>query len=158
MSADDFSGLARGVHLSQHLPVTGRHAGKIHHFTQADDARPGECLGHILQAEFRTGCLKTGGRWNAGRHLHPNMHRLPGGFVCHQFDTLQSEDVGNLVRVNEHAGRAVRQHRPHEFGDRQHGRFHVHMPIQKTRHQEPAACFDHACIFCQWYVQRPGPT
>ena len=74
------------------------------------------------------------------------MHRLPGGLVCHQFDALQPEDIGDLVRVDEHAGGAVRQDRPHKLGHGQHARFDVHMPIQQARHQVLAVCFDDACL------------
>ena len=147
MPADDLPGLARGIHFRQHLLIAVRHAREVHHFAQANDAWPGQCFSYILRAQFRPGCLKTGRGWHAGWHLYPHVYRLPGSLVCHQFDAFKPKNVGNLMWVDEHAGGAMWQNRPHELGHGQHARFDMHMPVQQARHQVFPGCFNDASLF-----------
>ena len=54
------------------------------------------------------------------------------GFVHHQLDALETEYIGDLMRVDEHAGRAAHGHGAHKLGDRHHAQFDVHVSIQQT--------------------------
>ena len=143
MTADDLVGFARRLYFGQQFFVATRDAGIIHHLAQADDAVPRHCLGHFLRPDMRAGRLETRRGWDAGWHLHPNVDRLPGGLVHHHLDALQAEDVGDLVRVHEHAGRAMRDDGAHELGHGQHARFDVHVPVQQTWDQVLAARLHH---------------
>ncbi len=59
------------------------------------------------------------------------------------------------MRIDEHAGRAVRDNRPDELGDREHARFDVHVRIQQARRQVAALCLITWC-FRQSYARRPA--
>ena len=95
-------------HLGMHLLVAQKDTGEIHHLAQADDARPGHGLGHFCRADARPGRLQPRRGGHAGGHLHPHVDRLDGGLIHHQAHTLQPKHVGDLVRIDEHAGGAMR--------------------------------------------------
>ena len=88
------------------------------------------------------GCLQPGRRGHAGGHLHEDVDGLAGRLVHHQAHAAQAENVGDLVRVDEHAGGAVRQHGADELGHRQHARFDVHVRVQQPGHQISPAGLD----------------
>ena len=60
-------------------------------------------------------------------HVDRHGQRL----VMHQPHAFEAEHVGDLVRVDEHRGRAVRDDGAAEFGDRHHAAFDMHMPVAK---------------------------
>ena len=127
------------VHFGQQFFVAPDHGGEVHHLAQADDARPGQRLGHVVGTDGGARRLEARRGRDAGRHLHPNVDGLFGGFVGHQLDTLQTEDVGDLVRVNEHAGCAARRDSAYELGDGDHARLDVHVTIQQAGDEVAAA-------------------
>ena len=132
--ADRLAGALGGGDLGQHLRVAGDDAREVHHLAEADDARPGHRLGHVGRAELGAGVLQAGRGGHAGRHLHEDVDRLRQRLVVHQPHALEAEDVRHLVRVDEHAGGAVRHRR------RGRTRLTVSMPLST----------------CMWPSQRPG--
>lgn len=120
MASDDLPRQVRGAQLGMHLLVGSDHAWEVHHLPKTDDARPGHGFGYVLGADGRPGSLQPRRRRDTRRHLHINVNGLAGGLVHHQLDAFQSKDIRDLMRVNEHAGRAVRKDCPNEFADRHH--------------------------------------
>ena len=120
MTADHLASLAGGIQLGEHFWVGGSHTGIVHHLAQPDNVVPLHRLGHICGAELCAGRFQPRGGRHTGGNFHPHMDRLPGGFIRHKADALQPEDVGDLVRVHEHAGGAVGDHGAHEFCHGQH--------------------------------------
>ena len=142
MSADGLAGPCGRRHLGQHLRVAVRHARKIHHLAQTDDAGPGHCLGHVVGRDFVPGGFQTGGRRRAGWHLHEHRAGLYPRLVMHQAHTGQAEDVCDFVRVGEHRRGAVRDDGSTEFGRNQHTGFDVHMSVAQAGNDVPPLRFD----------------
>jgi hypothetical protein len=71
------------------------------------------------------------------------MHRLLSGFIDHQFDAAQTENVGNFVRIDKHSGRAMRHDGAHELGNGQHAGFNVHVPVQESGDQVTTTSIDY---------------
>ena len=83
-------------------------AGKVHHLAEPDDVGPGHRLGHVLGTERGAGMFEAGRGGHAGGHLHIDVDRHGQRLVVHQPHARQAQHVGDLVRVDEHGGRAVR--------------------------------------------------
>ncbi len=62
--------------------------------------------------------------------------------------SIRSEDVGDLVRVRHHGGRAEREHEPCELVDEQLGRLEVHVSVDEPGNDEPLGGVDdlHAVV------------
>jgi hypothetical protein len=133
-------GLARALgrrDLGQHLGIAVDHAGEVHHLAQADDARPGHRLGHIVRADLAHRSFPAPGALGTqdgictktltGRH-----QRL----VVHQPHAGQAQHIGDLVRVDEHRGGAVRDDGAGEFGDGHHAALDMHVAVA----QSPEPC------------------
>ncbi len=54
---------------------------------------------------------------NAARHLHMHVDRHGDRLVVHQPDAVQPQHIGDLVRVDEHRGGAMRNDGAAELGD-----------------------------------------
>ena len=122
-------------------------AGEIHHFAQADDAGPGHRFGHFGGADGRAGRFQARGAGDAGGHLHVDVDGQGLGFVVHQFDAGQAEDVGDFVGVDEHAGGAVGDDGAGEFGDGDHAAFDVHVGVAQAGDEVTAVSLHHFCLF-----------
>ena len=133
----------RRGHFGQHLRIAVHDTGKVHHLAQTDDAGPGHRLGHVIGADLESGGFQTGGRRGAGRHLGEDVDGLHQRLVMHHPHAAQAKDIGNLVRVGEHRGRAMRDHGRSEFGRRQHPAFDMHMPVAQAGDQVTAIGLDH---------------
>ena len=81
-------------------------------------------------------------------------HRL----VMHQPDAVEPEHVGDLVRVDEHGRRAVRDHGAGEFGHRHHAALDMHVPVAETGDEIAAAGVDHLVSRARSRVAASGPT
>jgi hypothetical protein len=68
------------------------------------------------------------------------------GLIHHQAHPAQAKHIGNLMRIDEHAGRAARKHRPHKLSHRQHTRFDMHMGIDQAGESGSARRIDQACL------------
>ena len=142
------NGLARagcGRHLGQHLRITVHDTGKIHHLPEPNDPWPLHRLCHILSANFVASGLQTRRRWCAAWHLGENIHRLHQPLIMHQLHPSQTHNIGNLMRVGEHSGGAMRDHRASKFRWSQHATFHMHMPITKAGDHITAPA-QHLCL------------
>ena len=133
----------RGGDLAQHLRVSRGDAGKVHHLAQPDDAGPGHRLGDVLGPDLVARRLEPRRRGGARGHLDEDVDRLDQRLVMHQPHAGQAEHVGDLVRVDEHGGRAVRRDGADELGDGQHARFDVHVAVAEAGHQEAPVGLDH---------------
>ena len=60
----------------------------------------------------------------------------------HQLDAWQPQHIGDLMRVDEHGGRAMRDDGAGELGHRHHAAFDMHMPVAQTRHEISAIGLD----------------
>ena len=61
----------------------------------------------------------------------------------HQPDAVEPEHVGDLVRVHEHAGRAVRNDGAGELGRRHHAALDMHVPVAEAGDEIAPAGIDH---------------
>ena len=84
MTANDLARPHRGRHLGVHLVVAPVDAGEVHHLPQANDARPGHSLGHLVGADGRAGRLQPGRAGHATGHLHVDVDRQCGCLVVHE--------------------------------------------------------------------------
>ncbi len=146
MPADRLVMSVRDRHLFEHLRIPASHAGVIHHLAQADDALPLHGLCHFLRPDGHAGCLQSRRRRHTGRHLHPDVNGLLLRFIHHQLHALETEHIGDLMRVDEHAGRAAHGDRAHKLGDRHHAGFDVHVTIQQTRDEVASLRIDDLCV------------
>ena len=64
-----------------------------------------------------------------------------------QLHALQSEDIGDLMRVDEHTSRAAHSHGAHELRHRDHARFDVHVSVEQAGHKEASFCVDDLRLF-----------
>ena len=135
MSADRLLGALRRRNLGQHFFVFCRHARKVHHLAEPDDVRPAHGLLDIMGLDAGAGRLEPRRRGHAAWHLNVDVDGHRRGFVVHQADARQPEDIGDLVRIDEHRRRPVRDHGATEFGDRHHAALDVHMRVAEARDQ-----------------------
>ena len=57
----------------------------------------------------------------------------------HHAYTVEAQDIGDLVRIGEHGGGAMRDHSAGELCRGQHARLDMHMPVAEAR-DHVAAC------------------
>ena len=113
------------------------HAVHVHHLGHAFDARPLEQLGDVGAAEVGARELEPRERRHARRRLPDEAQRQPARGVDRVADTVDARDVGELVRVGEDRGRAVREHRRRVPVRRQHRTLEVHVQVHEPRRDEP---------------------
>ena len=53
----------------------------------------------------------------------------------HQPDARHAEHIGDLVRIDEHRGRAVRDDGAGELGDRHHAALDMHVRVAEAGHE-----------------------
>ena len=143
VAADRLSGPQRSGDLAGHHRIVGDDAGKVHHLAEPDDVFPAHRLGHVRHPERCAGILQPRCGGHAARHLdmHVDGHRQR--FVMHQPDARQPKHIGDLVRVDEHGGRAVRDDRAAELRHRDHAALDMHVPVAEPRHEVSAVCLHH---------------
>ena len=96
-----------------------------------------------LDAKLGAGIFQPGRRRHAGRHLDIDVDGRGERLVMHQADAFEAEHVGDLVRIDEHRGGAVRDDGAAEFGDRHHAALDMHVAVAQARHQVAPAGIDH---------------
>ena len=146
VAADGLAGVLRGGDFGQHLGVAVDHAGKVHHLAEPDDIGPGHGFAHVVRPQFGAGVFEAGGTGNTGWHLHEDVDRQAHRLVMHQAHAGQAQHIGDLVRIDEHRGGAMRDHGAGEFGDRHHAALDMHVAIAQTRHHVAALGFDDFCL------------
>ena len=131
-----------GGDFGEHFGVACGHAGEVHHLSEANDAGPCHCLGHVLGGDFVARGFQTRRGGRAGGHLGEDVDRLHQRFVMHHAHTGQAEDIGDLMRIGEHRRRTMGDHRAGEFCRGQHAGFDVHMPVTKAGDHVAPVCLD----------------
>src|SRR5207245_3940350 len=63
---------------------------------------------------------------------------------------VEAEHVGDLVRVEDHGGGAVGQHRPRELVDHELGRLEVHVPVDEAGQKDQAGDVDALAPLIPW--------
>ena len=76
--------------FSKHLCVARCHTRKVHHLSQANNARPTHGFGNILGRDLMPSGFQARRRRGAGRHLGVNVHRLHQRFVMHELYAAQT--------------------------------------------------------------------
>src|SRR5205814_6051209 len=73
--------------------------------------------------------------WRA-RHaawaFDPHIDRQADCLVVHELDTRKTEHIGDLVGIDEHGGRAMRNDRARKLGHCYHAAFDVHVSVAQT--------------------------
>ncbi|KAF5071608.1 hypothetical protein DSECCO2_210450 [anaerobic digester metagenome] len=110
---------------------------KVHHFPQTVRRFMGFQAAHLLRGQFAAGMVNGRGR-HAGRNHEPEIQRQAPGGVHQPAHAGFPQDIGNFVRIRHYRGDAVGQHPPGILTRGHHGRFDVHMAVQKGR-DNPAA-------------------
>jgi hypothetical protein len=143
VAADGLPGLGGGAQFGVHFLIGRDHAGIVHHLPQTDDTGPRHGFGHVSRADGGAGRLHSGrGRYTGG-HLHKDMDWLVEGFINHQFDAPQAKNIGDFVRVDEHAGCAKGSHGAHKLGDGDHAALDMHVRVQQARDEIAPARIEH---------------
>ncbi len=143
MPAHGFASILGGGDFSQHLRIGLRNTWKIHHFTQTDDSGPLHRLGDIRSRDFKAGGFQPRRAGRTTWHLGEHINRLHQSLIMHHTHTGQPQYIGNLMRVGEHAGGAMRDHGSGEFRRGQHAAFNMHMRITQAGQHKATLCLDH---------------
>ena len=143
MPAHRLAGLDRRCDLAGHHRVVGDHARKIHHLAEADDVRPAHRFRDVGDAQRRARRFQPRRGGHAARHLHMHVDGHRCRLVMHQPHARQAEHIGDLVRIDEHRGRAMRDHGAAEFGDGDHAALDMHVPVAEPRHEVAPARLHH---------------
>ena len=128
--------------LGQAAFVLEQNAGKIHELCQTDDTRMVHQRGKVRRRKMGPGGFHMGGR-HAGRQLHADIHHGFGRGVQKVPDTVQTADIGNLVRVTDRGGDTARADAAVEFKGRDQRGFDMQMRVDEARHQQLAGAVDH---------------
>src|SRR5690242_20222878 len=132
MAADGFAAGEGCGDLADHFRIIADDTRKIHDFAEADDIGPGHRLAHILRADFGARRLEARCARYAAWDLDEDADRQGHRLVMHQPDAAHAENVADLVRVDEHRRRAMRDHGAGEFRHRHHAAFDMHVAVAKT--------------------------
>ena len=141
VSADDPTGRQRRRDFPMEPLVAGHHGGVIHHLAEADHSLPAHCLRHLVRADLGARCLQARSGRNAGGNLNVDPHRRCPRFIDHQTNAGQSENVRDLVRVDECSGRPARKDRRGEAPHGEHRALDVHVGIKEPGDEVSAARF-----------------
>ena len=86
--------------------------------------------------------LQVAGRHAGGDHEEYGQWEVEG-LLDHEVDPLEAEDVGELVGVGDHRGRAVGDHRPCELDRREHRALDVDVAFDEARSEVGPVQVDH---------------
>ena len=75
---------------------------------------------------------------------------------CISLTPGKSEDIGDLVRVDEHRRRAVRDDGAREFRDGHHAALDMHVPVAEARHEIASLGLDDARLLADRRGSRPA--
>lgn len=131
--------------LRQDSRVGVDHAREVHHLGEGDDVwcqiRIVEQLTQIVCDEFRAGGLE-GCRRHARRDGPQRVERDASGIVHEPADTLRTEHIGDLVRVEDRAGRPVRRGESDKLRRGEHGGLDVHVGVEEPGNQPAIGTID----------------
>ena len=125
--------------LAQLVRVAGDDGGEVHHLGHAERVAPAQHRLEVADRERAARRLEAA-RGHARRCHHPDVERHVVADVEQPVDAVRAEHVRDLVRIGDHRGRAVREHRPRELVDHQLRRLDVHVRVDEARHEVAPAC------------------
>ncbi|MNW51282.1 hypothetical protein D3C74_287650 [compost metagenome] len=137
------------LNFPEHFTVSVDHTGEVHHFAQRDHIlAPGVRLRYLFRSDGRAGCFKfRARRRHTGGDLHVGSQRCSAHLLQHQLNALQTEHVGNLMRVEEAARCPKRKHRPGKFGYGELRALNMAVSVQQSRSDVSSGCFDYPGAF-----------
>ena len=141
MSADRFAAKPGDGDFAQHLCIARRDAGKIHDLAQSDDIGPAHRLRDFAGPKTCPGILKSRSTRHTARAFDPYIDRQAHCLVMHELDARETEHIGDLMRIDEHARRALRNDGSGKLGNRHHATLDMHVPIDQARHHVSAKRF-----------------
>ena len=119
--------------LTHHLGVFIDDARVVHHLREVVDVGRGHQFLDVIGVEGKARGLKGRGR-HTTRGTEEELERHLFAVFDHIADTFLAEHVGNFVRVADGGHRAMTDRQTRKFGRHQHGTLHMHMGINKARH------------------------
>ncbi len=111
MAFQQLAGCAPRIRNGDHALGPREYAVHVHHLRDANDLRPGEHLAHLRAAKARSRNLKRWSRGHRRRRLQQAAQRKIAARIDRITHTGDAEHIGKLVRIPEHRGRALRNHR-----------------------------------------------
>ena len=133
VSVDD--GTGEGVELLEHLGIAVDHTGKVHYFCQAENPGVAPERTELVTAQHGTAGLHVSRR-NTRRGHHEHAQRTVLGALEHEPNSLQAEDVGDLVGVGDHGGCSHGNDGAGELCWRHKAAFDMNMRIDEPRCHE----------------------
>ncbi len=127
--------------LVQGALVLVHHARVVHHLAQAQHPRVALQRGNVLRLEIRAGGRHVGGG-DAGRHHHEHAQAAVLRLVEHVADTVQAQDVGDLVRIGDDRRDPARHHCRGELAHADHRALDVHVSVDQAGGQVAALQVD----------------
>ncbi len=124
-------GLLKAAQLVEHFFVAVYDAGKVHHLAQAQHPVIVQLRRDVVPAQVRAGGFHIR-RGHARRHHHKHGERVVLGRVEHVADAIQSQHIGDLVRVNDDGRRAARDDSASELVGRHQRAFDVDVCVNKA--------------------------
>ena len=83
---------------------------------------------------------------HTGRRGHHHLQGRALRLLHHHGNARKPQDVGDFMGIHINAHRSVRHHRPGVLPHRQHGRFHMDVPVQEAGGQIPSLRIHHPCL------------
>ena len=124
--------------LFEHDPVAVNDGGKIHYSASPVHRAVGEDRRQIGGVERRAAGAHAGCRDAAWRHQY-DAERQAAALFRHVANPRNAGDVGDLMRIGDHAGNAARHDRVGEMPGRAKTAFDMNVRIdQAGRHKAPA--------------------
>jgi hypothetical protein len=108
------------------------YAWEIHHLRHANRAMPSQQALDVAWREWASRRFESRRRDAGGGH-DINVEGQILQTVEQPVDAVGAQHVGDFVRVGDHRGCSVREHRPGELVNGQLGRFDVHVRIDEAR-------------------------
>ena len=139
--------LKRGQ-FGQHAGISGQNAGEIHEFSQANDVWVRGQRQQIGDFQPRAGSFEMG-CGHAGGELNPQVHDGVVRGIEKIPDAGQAQHIGNLVRITNRRGDAMRKHAAVKLRRADERGFDMQVRVDKARHEDFAGDvnFSEAGIF-----------
>ena len=126
-----------GGELGEDAGIAVEHAGEIHHLGEADHLGMVAKGQQVVDLEPGAGGLERG-RGHAGGEVDADIHDGALGAIEEIADALGAQHIGDLVRVADDRGDAMRQHAAVEFERGDQRGFDVQMGVDEAGHGEAA--------------------
>ena len=126
------AGRKRGGHLVHGTVRAGQDARVVHHLAQAAHAGPAHGLADVVRAHRGARVLEARDGRHAARGREHALERHARRVGRHGAHGGQARHVARLVRVVEHARRAVRHHGTRVLRGPHHGALYVHVAVEEA--------------------------